>query len=115
MFDLSAIKSRISCVEFAQRNGLRISKSGDRCVSPLRQGATNKTSFVVYNDFFFDFGSGQGGDVIDLADKENAVCMISGAGSTLLLISDKVLDFKYNGWDIKDVNISNIGAYVYEK
>ena len=67
MFDLSAIKSRISCVEFAQRNGLRISKSGDRCVSPLRHGATNKTSFVVYNDFFFDFGSGQGGDVIDLA------------------------------------------------
>ena len=67
MFDLSAIKSRISCVEFAQRNGLRISKSGDRCVSPLRLGATNKTSFVVYNDFFFDFGSGQGGDVIDLA------------------------------------------------
>ena len=67
MFDLSEIKSRISCVEFAQRNGLRISKSGDRCVSPLRQGATNKTSFIVYNDFFFDFGSGQGGDVIDLA------------------------------------------------
>ena len=54
-------------------------------------------------------------DVIDLADKENAVCMISGAGSTLLLISDKVLDFKYNDWDIKDVNISNIGAYVYAK
>lgn len=67
MFDLSAIKARISCVEFAQRNGLRIAKSGDRCVSPLRPGARNKTSFVVYDDFFFDFGSGTGGDVIDFA------------------------------------------------
>ena len=54
-------------------------------------------------------------DVISIADKENAVCMISGAGSTLLIISDKVLDINYSDWDIKDVNISNIGAYIYEK
>jgi hypothetical protein len=67
MIDISQIKSRISCVDFAARNGLPITKSGDRCVSPLRSGATNKTSFVVYDDFFFDFGSGEGGDVIDFA------------------------------------------------
>ncbi len=64
---ISQIKSRISCVEYAQRNGLNIKQSGDRCVSPLRPGATNKTSFIVYDDFYFDFGSGEGGDVIDLA------------------------------------------------
>ena len=69
MIDISQIKTRISCVEFAQQNNLSISKSGDRCISPLRQGATNKTSFIVYDDFFFDFGSGEGGDVIDFAAK----------------------------------------------
>lgn len=69
MVDISKIKSRISCVEFAQKQGLPIKQSGDRCVSPLRPGAANGTSFVVYDEFFFDFGSGEGGDVIDFAAK----------------------------------------------
>ena len=69
MLDISQIKQRISCVEFAQQNNLPIAKSGDRCISPIRAGATNKTSFIVYDDFFFDFGSGEGGDVIDFAAK----------------------------------------------
>ena len=69
MIDISQIKSRLSCVDFAQQNNLPISKSGDRCISPLRHHATNKTSFIVYDDFFFDFGSGEGGDVIDFAAK----------------------------------------------
>lgn len=69
MLDISQIKTRISCVDFAQKNNLSIAKSGDRCVSPLRSGASNKTSFIVYDDFFFDFGSGEGGDVIDFAAK----------------------------------------------
>lgn len=69
MVDISQIKNRISCVDFAQRNLLPITKSGDRCTSPLRPNASNKTSFIVYDDFFFDFGSGEGGDVIDFAAK----------------------------------------------
>ena len=69
MIDISQIKNRISCVEFAGQNNLPITKSGDRCVSPIRPGASNKTSFIVYDDFFFDFGSGEGGDVIDFAAK----------------------------------------------
>jgi P4 family phage/plasmid primase-like protien len=40
-------------------------------VSPLRPGASNPTSFVVYDDFFYDFGSATGGDVIDLAAQLN--------------------------------------------
>ncbi len=66
MHDLNLIKSRISCVDVAQRCGLPIQRSGDRCVSPLRAGATNKSSFCVDDDFWFDFGSGSGGDCIDL-------------------------------------------------
>ena len=36
-------------------------------MSPLRPGAKNPTSFTVDDDFWYDFGSGSGGDVIDLA------------------------------------------------
>ena len=67
MIDISEIKSRISCVEFAQRNNIPIRYSGDRCVSPFRTGAKNKTSFWCFDDHWTDFGSGQSGDVIDFA------------------------------------------------
>lgn len=66
MYDISIIKQRISCVDVAQRCGLPIQQSGDRCVSPLRSGASNPSSFVVDTDFWYDFGSGSGGDCIDL-------------------------------------------------
>ena len=41
-------------------------KSGGRCVSPLRPGAKNPTSFYCEDDYWYDFGSATGGDVIDL-------------------------------------------------
>lgn len=63
---IQIIKSRINCTEYAKRCGLPITKSGDRCISPLRANADNKTAFVIYDDFFYDFVSRQGGDVIDL-------------------------------------------------
>ena len=66
MYDTSLIKQRISCVDIAQRYGLPIRQSGDRCVSPLRPGASNPSSFAVDADFWYDFGSGSGGDQIDL-------------------------------------------------
>jgi P4 family phage/plasmid primase-like protien len=66
MYDTSLIKQRISCVDIAQRYGLPIRQSGDRCVSPLRSGASNPSSFAVDTDFWYDFGSGSGGDQIDL-------------------------------------------------
>lgn len=66
MYDISLIKQRITCVDVAQRCGLPIRQSGDRCVSPLRSGASNPSSFAVDDDFFYDFGNGSGGDCIDL-------------------------------------------------
>lgn len=66
MYDINLIKQRISCVDVAQRCGLPIQRSGDRCVSPLRPGASNPSSFAVDDDFYYDFGSGSGGDQIDL-------------------------------------------------
>lgn len=66
MFDIALIKSRISCVDYAQRMGLPISKSGDRCTSPLRAEAKNPTSFIVFDEYFYDYSAGSGGDVIEL-------------------------------------------------
>ena len=66
MYDLTQIKSRISCVDYLARHGIHV-KNGGRCVSPLRPGAKNPSSFYVTGDRWYDFGSGYGGDVIDLA------------------------------------------------
>ena len=66
MYDIQLITQRISCVDVAKRCGLSISESGDRCVSPLRSEAHNPSSFVVWDEFWFDFGDSRGGDSIDL-------------------------------------------------
>lgn len=65
MYDINLIKTRINCVTYAQRIGLPIRESGDRCISPFRDGAKNPTSFVVHDSFYYDFASGSGGDVIE--------------------------------------------------
>lgn len=63
---IQKIKSRLSCVDYLSRQGVHV-KNGGRCISPLRPGARNPTSFWVEDDHWYDFGSGMGGDVIDLA------------------------------------------------
>lgn len=66
MYDINLIKQRISVIDVAQRCGLPIQRPGDRCVSPLRPGASNPSSFVVDSEFWYDFGDARGGDAIDL-------------------------------------------------
>lgn len=66
MYDIETIKAKTNLVATAQSLGLNIRKAGDRCVSPLRPDAKNPTSFMVGDDRWFDYGSGQWGDVIDL-------------------------------------------------
>ena len=63
---ITKIKSLLSCPEYLSRQGIYI-KQGGRCVSPLRPGAKNPTSFYCEADYWYDFGSATGGDVIDLA------------------------------------------------
>lgn len=64
MYDLTYIKQRLSCVDYARSQGLPIHKSGDRCASPFHAGQ-NKTSMVVYDDFWYSHSDQFGGDVID--------------------------------------------------
>lgn len=66
MYDINLIKQRITCVDVAKLCGLPITQQGDRCISPLREGADNPSSFTVDDDFWYDFGDGRGGDSIDL-------------------------------------------------
>ena len=63
---IQEIKKRLTCPEYLSRHGIYV-RSGGRCVSPLRPGAKNPTSFWVEDDHWYDFGSASGGDVIDLA------------------------------------------------
>ena len=63
--DLNLIKNRISCRDYLQSQGILVPKTG-RIKSPLRPDAQNPTSFLVSSDHWYDFGSGNGGDVIDL-------------------------------------------------
>lgn len=63
--NINLIKQRINCIDYAQRIGLKVDKVGGRCISPLRNNATNTNSFIVNEEFFYDFGASQGGDVID--------------------------------------------------
>lgn len=65
MVDIELIKSRISCLDVLAQHGIQL-KEGGRCTSPLRAGAKNKTSFICYSGWFYDFGAGIGGDVVDL-------------------------------------------------
>ena len=54
-------------------------------------------------------------DVINFGKSNDAVTFISGAGSTMLLISQKSLNFKYADWKILEVKVLDNGAYIYEK
>ncbi len=51
----------------------------------------------------------------EYAKNNNATCMISGAGPTILLISKEKINPSYLDWDIKEVKVNNQGAYIYEK
>lgn len=106
MIDITLLKERVNCVEVAsQILSLPIRKAGDRCASPLRQGAKNKTSFVVNNDFFFDFGSGTGGDCIDLLAAVKYGGARGDAIKELAAYTNMEDSFDYANWTKKTVEL----------
>ncbi len=57
-------------------------------------------------------------DIInEFALKNNAICLISGAGPTLLLVSNQKINTELINldWKFKEVYINNEGVYIYEK
>ena len=64
--DTNIIKQKITVPDYLQRYMNVNVRENSRTVSPLRTDASNPTSFQVQKDFYWDFGGGFGGDVIDL-------------------------------------------------
>ena len=63
---INYIKDKYSVLEYARDVlGLAVQKSGDRCVS-LAPDSQNPTAMIVYDDWWYDFKQGKGGDIIDL-------------------------------------------------
>lgn len=79
MYDIKEIKEKITVPDYLRRMGIHV-EAGRRCVSPLRPGAKNPTSFWVDKDRWYDFGSAMGGDVIDLAAE---LCHNSNKGAAI--------------------------------
>ncbi len=61
---IKKIKEKVSCVSYAIHLGWNIHESGDRTFS-LDKGS-NDTCLVIYDEWWYDFKLGKGGDVIDL-------------------------------------------------
>ena len=82
---ITKIKEKYTVLEYARDIlGLPIKKSGDRCKS-LAPDSHNPTAMIVYNDWWYDFKQGCGGDVIDLCaeakyggDKGKAIRELAG-------------------------------------
>ena len=64
---VSYIKDKYSVLDYARDVlGLPVRKSGDRCASIMPGPHKTTNAFVVYEDWWYDFSGGIGGDVIDL-------------------------------------------------
>lgn len=64
---VSYIKERYSVLEYARDVlGLPVHRAGDRCTSIMPGQHKTNNAFVVYQDWWYDFSGGCGGDVIDL-------------------------------------------------
>ena len=64
--DIQTIKNKISVLDYLSKYLNITVAENARITSPLRPEATNPTSFSVQRDFWWDFGAGKGGDVVDL-------------------------------------------------
>ncbi|MBQ8091369.1 MAG: toprim domain-containing protein [Pyramidobacter sp.] len=89
---IERIKQRVSLLDYARSIGLPVHRPGDRCKS-LAPGSTNPTAMLFDEDHWYDFKTGQGGDVIDLC----AIARHGGdRGAAIRELSDG--DEEFSGW-----------------
>ena len=69
-YSIDEIKQNHSVIRYAQDHGINIRNEGDRSVSFINPGS-NKTCVVYYSDWWYDFKTRSGGDVIDLCAELN--------------------------------------------
>ena len=87
---IAYVKDKYSVLEYARDIlGFPVQKSGDRCVS-FAPNSHNNTAMVIYNDSWYDFKQGIGGDVIDLC------AYVKHNGDIGEAIKDLAGDYGYN-------------------
>ena len=87
---IAYVKDKYSVLEYARDIlGFPVHKSGDRCVS-FAPDSHNNTAMVIYNDSWYDFKQGIGGDVIDLC------AYVKHNGDIGEAIKDLAGDYRYN-------------------
>ena len=82
---IAKIKEKYSVLEYARDVlGFSVKNSGDRCKS-FAPDSHNPTAMIIFNDWWYDFKQGLGGDIIDLVacvkyggDKGKAIHELSG-------------------------------------
>lgn len=99
VFNVSHAVAMIKALENGDMNLLKMAKQ-DKLHEPYRYSLIQGSS-----------------DLIKYCEENNSVCMISGAGSTMLIISnEEISDVNIlDNWTFKSVNINYKGAYIYEK
>ena len=92
-----------------------IRSPGDRCVSPLRSNARNKNSFVVHDDFWCDFGSGEAGDAIDLYAALRTNGNLGAAIRDLAKHTGVNTDVDSDAWLSQNLQVGNAVMYWHER
>ena len=106
---IAYIKDKYTVLEYARDIlGLPVKKSGDRCVS-LAPDSHNPTAMIVYEDWWYDFKQGCGGDVIDLC------AMARHGGDKGEAIRELAGDYGGTGWLEYTENLNNKIAYFHSK
>ena len=114
--DLSQIKTRISCPDYLRSQGISVpSRIPGRMISPLRAGASNPTSFLIQDDHWYDFGSGNGGDVIDLAAQMEFSGDLGKAIHALTLRLGLQINHPGGAWHDAIQKLCNRAAYYHSK
>lgn len=108
--DTNEIKLKISVLDYLQRFMGVSARENSRIISPLRTGASNPTSFQVQRDFWWDFGGGFGGDVIDLCARHKFGGDIGKAIRFLAEVTGTITE-DYSKWRDYTQHLCNQIAY----
>ena len=108
---IAYIKDKYSVLEYARDVlGLPVKKSGDRCTSIAPGEHHTNNAFVVFNDWWYDFSAGTGGDVIDL-------CAVARHGGDKgAAIRELAGDYGYSvEWEEYTQNLNSKIAYFHSQ
>lgn len=112
--NVNEIKLKMTVPDYIGRYIGVFARENSRIASPLRIGATNKTSFSVQRDFYWDFGGGFGGDVIDLCARHK---FDGDVGQAIRFLAEETgtVTEDYSKWKSYTQNLCNQIAYWHKQ